>query len=113
MASPLNATTVINSQTIDSPHTSPETSCVANNIATLLPIDPIDPPPAKQTPPGSHPLSKLVEALDTGDRLIATMVAALAITWSEVNNKGTTVTKRKLDQCVWEAHPKSDGIQNL
>ena len=33
--------------------------------------------------------------------------------WIEVNNKGTPVTKRKLEQCIWGAYTESDGIRNL
>jgi hypothetical protein len=44
---------------------------------------------------------------------VAPTVAALPNNRSEINNKGTTVTKRKLEQCIWGAHTESDILQIL
>ena len=100
LASLPHATTPVKSTIVDSPHTSHETYNVTNNTAPL-PIDHIGPPPTAQVSPRSHTLPDLVDALDTGDHLIVTMVAALHDIWSEVNNKGTTITKIKSEQLIW------------
>jgi len=97
LASPHNAIIVTNSPTIYYFDAFPETYSVTRDNAALLPIDFIELPPDETTPPGSHQLPNLVEALDTGDNLIATMVAAFPVIWSEMNNKGATITKRKLE----------------
>ena len=67
----------------------------------------IDPPNLTtnaHTPFRTPTLRNLANALDTNERLVVPMVAALPNNWSEVNDKGTKVTKRKREQCIWGAH---------
>jgi len=112
LVSPPHAIPTDNRSTVYLTHTSWDTNNVTKTTATL-PTDPPSLTPNAHTFSRTPTLRDLVNALDTSDYLVAPMVAALPNNWSEINSKGTIVTKQKLEQCIWGAHTESDSLQTL
>jgi len=112
LAPPLHAIPTDNHDFIDITHTSQDVTSVTKTTVTFI-TDPTNLATHTHIPSSTLILRDIVNALDTNDRMVAPIVIALPTNWSNINAKGTTITKRKLEQYICGAHTESDSLQNL
>jgi len=127
---PLNYTFTLKSQPLTQPrppqfppsHLSPTTSqplTIRHHLPThhtdttkIQDSSPYNTHPIPRPPPcQSYKITHLMDALNTHDQHIKTLIKSLPEDWAGYNDRGSLVTKRQLLQSAWGELKESDSLQ--
>ena len=94
--------------------TSPEAIRAQNVTKPIHPQPPTAPDnttPITYNPSRTSYIPRMIEALQMGSATLNNIINSLPNNWSEVNAKGTHITKHTLIQCTWGHQTEADGLQ--